>query len=179
MKSNKETVFNFYTFCGDEATFTLSDQLNKHNLLYIFATHITWDLNLFLCIFGRGGGNEATAVTVWGVISCQGVVKALFFEGTATGEKYMKMLVTYVVSNLQNTSDNFQNLYFQHDGVPHTMLIVHDYISEVFNGKVIGWWGFIEMLLRSPDLMSTDFHLGILWNIKHTPWDLLNLRDLK
>ncbi|KAG8292275.1 hypothetical protein J6590_043527 [Homalodisca vitripennis] len=43
-------------------------------------------------------------------------------------------------------AENFQELYFQHDGAPpHYVTAVRDYLNERFQRKAIGRWACIDM----------------------------------
>ena len=87
-------------------------------------------------------------------------MKPWCFDGTVQAENYLQMLATYVILGLQINYDNFNTLYFQHDdATQHHARLVSDCVDEVFDAKVIGKQGAIEMPPRSPDLTPMDFFL--------------------
>lgn len=58
--------------------------------------------------------------------------------------------------------DNFSSLYFQYDGaLPYYITIVQNCVDEVFQWRVIGRRGAIEIPPRSPDLTPMDFFLWV------------------
>lgn len=57
-----------------------------------------------------------------------------------------------------NVCVNFNSLYLQHDGGPlHNATAVLNYINDVFQRKLIGCRGVIEMPIRSLDLTTMGF----------------------
>ena len=148
MRVHDEELFSKIIW-SDEATFKLTGHVNRHNCTY-------WYTENHRIVFEKQLNQPG--VTVWGGISCHGVIGPWFFDGTVTGEKYLEMLATYVIPGLQMNYDNFNLLYFQHDGAPpHYAVAVRNYVDESFHGKVIGRRGSIEMPPRSPDLTPMDF----------------------
>lgn len=134
---------------SDEATFKLSGHVNRHNCTYWYTENRRIVLEKQL---------NQPGVTVWGGISCRGVVGPWFFDGTVNGDNYLEMLRNYAVPELQMTNENFHDIYFQHDGAPpHYAIRVREYVERVFGGKTIGRGMAIEMPPRSPDLTPMDF----------------------
>jgi len=77
-------------------------------------------------------------VTVWGALSSEGVLGAVFFDGTVHGNSYLNMLHNVVMPQLR-TRANFAELYFQQDGAtPHYVLLVRSYLDNVFPLHWIG-----------------------------------------
>lgn len=72
------------------------------------------------------------------------------------------------ILGLQWNFDNFNPLYFQHDGASsHYTAVVQNYHYEFFQRKVIGCWGAIEMPPRSSDLtLPMDSFLRVLSKTK-------------
>ena len=57
-----------------------------------------------------------SAVTAWGALNSKGFIEPVFFDGTVTGDNYLEMLRDVVMPLLRATA-NFNELYFQKDGV--------------------------------------------------------------
>lgn len=133
----------------DEATFTLSGQVNRHNCVY-------WDTE-------NHHRTSEVALTqpglnVWGGFSRNGIYGPYIFDGTVTGETYHAMLTDYLLPGLQ-ALPGFNNLWYQHDGAPpHYSLVARNFLDETFGGRVIGRRGQIEWPARSPDLTVMDFY---------------------
>ncbi|KAG8241187.1 hypothetical protein J6590_100311 [Homalodisca vitripennis] len=71
------------------------------------------------------------------------------------------MIQTYAVPGLMTFAENFQELYFQHDGAPpHYATAVRDYLNERFQRKFIVRRADIYMPPRSPDITPMDFSYG-------------------
>lgn len=132
----------------DEACFKLSGHVNRHNCVY-------WaDENPHVIMTSQ---LNQPGVTVWGGISCDGVIGPVFIDGTVDSHKYLDMLTDVVVPQLR-TRPNFAELYFQQDGAPpHYSLDVRGFLDEVFPHHWIGRRGSIEWPPRSPDLTPMDF----------------------
>ncbi|GFR33704.1 putative mariner [Trichonephila clavata] len=60
-------------------------------------------------------------ITVWGGISCDGVMSPVFFDGTIDCPRYLDMLIEVVVLQLQARPDSAE-LFFQQDG-PHRIIL--------------------------------------------------------
>ncbi|GFS72832.1 uncharacterized protein NPIL_3681 [Nephila pilipes] len=96
---------------SDEAPFTLSGHINRHNCIYWYgeSMHLTLEQQL-----------SQPGVNVWGDISSSGVLGPFFFsDGTVTIDKHFETLMNQVVPQLQQ-QPNSHYFYFQQDGgSPH------------------------------------------------------------
>jgi len=135
---------------SDEASFKLNGTVNRHNCVYWSSEnpHVTMEQTLNL-----------PGVMVWCGVSVYGIIGPFFFEGNATAEKYLEMLME--VRQILDHDPRFhnKNLTFQQDGAPiHYALIVREFLDAFFPGW-IGRRGHIEWPARSPDVTPCDFGL--------------------
>ena len=137
---------------SDEAIFTLNGGVNKQNCRY-------WcDENPH---FVTEQALHAPKVVVWCGLWAGGIVGPFFFEGTVTGENYLKMLKEWFIPRVQN-HENFNAMFFMQDGAPpHFSREVRAWLHDTFPGHWIGRRGPIEWPPRSPDLTPLDFFGGI------------------
>ena len=137
----------------DEAAFKLSGHVNRQNCVY-------WsDKNPHFTIATEP---NQPGIIVRAGISSAGIVGPVSFEGTVSGEKYLKKLKAAMVPALKERPD-FNSLYFQQDGAPpHFATAVQNFLDETFPDKWIGRRGPIKFPPRSPDLTPMDF---CVWGI--------------
>jgi transposase len=155
----------------DEAIFQTNGRVNRHNCVYWSDTnpHIIIEQEL-----------NVPKVIVWAGIWSNGVVGPFFFEGNVTSEKYLQMLTTNVIPQLQQ-HPMFQTMIWQQDDAPpHYGRNVREYLDEIFS-EWIGRRGTTEWPPRSPDLTPCDFSLwGILKDRVYAqkPRDIDHLKSL-
>lgn len=154
----------------DEACFKLNGHVNRHNAVY-------WsDVNPHLTIAQE---LNLPSVNVWAGVSSHGLVGPYFFNGTVTGEVYLKLLNDTVWPAI-STRNDICDLMWQQDGAPpHYYLPVRQWLDVHFPNKWIGRRGPIEWPPRSPDLTPPDFFLwGVLRNdvYKNKPKDIPDLK---
>ena len=137
----------------DEASFKMNGHVNRHNCVY-------WaDKNPNKVIEKQ---SKIPGVTVWGVISSDGIIGPFFFEGTVNGTNYLNMLQTAAMPQLTQRAD-FGELWFMQDGAPpHYSLQVRAFLDQTFPNRWIGRRGSIEWSPRSPDFTPMDF---FLWGV--------------
>ncbi|GBN96815.1 hypothetical protein AVEN_169052-1 [Araneus ventricosus] len=89
------------------------------------------------------------------------LIGPVFYEGTLTGQRYLKLLQDVITDFVENLPlHQLRNVWFQHDGAhPHKISNVKLYLMETFQNQVIGYGGFVEWPPRSPDLTPLDFFL--------------------
>ena len=92
----------------DEACFKLSGYVNRHNSVY-------WADESPQVIMTKQLNQPG--VTVWGGISCDGVVSPVCYDEPVNGPRYLDMLTEVVVPQLQ-ARPNYAELFFQQDGAP-------------------------------------------------------------
>ena len=141
---------------SDEAHFHLSGYVNKQNYRY-------WaDANPHQ-LHERPLHSEK--VTVWCAISSSGIIGPYFFEDaneravTVTSERYVHMLDTFLIPELQRFPAN-ANTHFQQDGATsHTARVSMNTLRAIFPNRLISRNGYIHWPPRSPDLSSCDYFL--------------------
>ena len=139
----------------DEAIFRLDGVVNRHNCI-VWGTERPHPVSQSL---------HANQVSVWMGFSKELKLTPYFFEGTVTGDSYLKMLHTHVIPQLQS-SGKMNDITFQQDGAPpHFAKKVSEFLKEVFGDRVIARGFPTRWPPRSPDLSPLDFYLwGTLKN---------------
>ena len=139
----KQVCFN------DEATFHVSEKLNKHNV-GIWGSkkpHASRELQ-----------QDSPKVNVWCQIMCNRIIGPFSFnEASITADVYLDLLTEYVAPQL---IDFQPTIIFQQDGAPpHWELHIHEFLNETFPKRWIGKDGPISWPPNSPDITSLDFFL--------------------
>ncbi len=118
-------------------------------------------------------------MNVWCGILKNKLIGPFFIEGNINGDNYLQLLQESVLPALVR-EDNFQELYFMHDGAPaHFKNVVREWLCEKFTGRVIGRRGNVEWPPRSPDLNPLDFFLWGYLKEKVYSKNPSNLEELK
>ncbi|EZA51187.1 hypothetical protein X777_10256, partial [Ooceraea biroi] len=123
----------------DEAMFELSDFVNRHNCRYGTDENPHWMIETHT--------QHPQKLYVWAGIIADTIIgyKIFFIEGNLTAEKYERMFRTEVVPAIQDIrGENFDIIWYQHDGAPHYGVQVRQYLNEVFTHRLIGSRGPIE-----------------------------------
>ena len=158
---------------SDEAIFTLSETVNRHNCVY-------WDFenpNIVKEIDGLG----SEKVMVWVGLWSEGRTGPVFFNGGVTGQRYRQMLEDEVIPALilDKGEEYGSHFIFQQDGAPpHYSLTARELLHDSFD-EWIGRRGPWEWPPRSPDLTTDDFFLWGYLKDKLFERGSSNLEDLK
>lgn len=134
----------------DEAIFHLDGHVNKQNTRCWSETNPHWIIEEAV---------QSPKVVVWCGLWREGVVGPFFFEGTVTGDAYLRMLEQYVLPELEASHMQREVCIFQQDGAPpHYATTVRDWLDRTFPGN---WMGRGSPTMpwppRSPDLTICDF----------------------
>jgi len=124
--------------------------VNQHNCVYWAPgnphVHVEKEVNL-------------PGLEVWCGLSLRGLIGPFFFEGTITGNVYLDMLRTSILSAIRTHFGN-DRFYFQQDSAPpHFQRDVTAYLYENLPGQWIGRRGAVKFPPRSLDLTPLDFYL--------------------
>lgn len=156
-KINEDEEFTNKLWMSDEAHFHLSGFVNKQNFRY-WAQENPTELHQRPL--------HSNKVTVWCAMSSYGVIGPYFFEDenglpiTVTSVRYVAMLETFVVKQLQRFPQIIDTAWFQQDGsTSHTARISMAAVRQLFGERVISRNGDIQWPPRSPDLTACDFFL--------------------
>lgn len=102
------------------------------------------------------------SVMVWAAMSNDHLIGPFFVEGAITSDRYIEMLRTQFIPELQRLGLLY-SAHFQQDGAPsHTAHATRNYLNTVFPDRWVGKFGPIAWPARSPDLSSCD---NALWGI--------------
>ena len=135
---------------SDEAIFSLSDTVNRHNCVYWAPT------NPNRVIERNRQGSQS--VMVWAGISSNRCIGPFFFNEHVAGHSYLAMLRDQVLPIVEDW-DEFPHLVFQQDGAPaHYARDVRSFLDDSFH-YWLGRRGTYEWPARSPDLTPADFFL--------------------
>lgn len=156
-KLNEDEGFINKLWMSDEAHFHLSGFVNKQNFRY-WAQENPTELHQRPL--------HSKKVTVWCAMSSHGIIGPYFFENengfatTVTSDRYVAMLQTFVVQQLQRFPQIIDTAWFQQDGsTSHTARISMAAVHQLFGERVISRNGNIPWPPRSPDLTACDFFL--------------------
>ena len=122
--------------------------MNVHNAVYYSET------NPHLVI---EDGNLSPGFCVWGAVRSTGLLGPYFFDDTVTGEKYLHMLKSFAIPQVDPEND----VWMQDGAPPHYSNVVREYLNQTFN-TWIGRRGTIDWPPRSPDLTPCDYSV---WGI--------------
>ena len=154
----------------DEANFYVNGLVSKNHLRYWSSENT----HCYIAGRGQGGGRVMVWLGVWDGM----LVGPFFFEGTVTGEAYLKMLGDELMPHLDALVRKPD--WFQQDGAPpHFAHQVRHFLDDHFPGAWIGRGGPVEWSPRSPDLNPLDFCIwGHLKRIVYSEQirDLVHLR---
>ena len=132
---------------SDEKWFTLLPHPNRKN-------DVVWSSNNpgNLCEVKQQG---AVKVMAWVGFVGGRVLPIHWFDGSVTGDAYLKMLKDVVWPAVRGT----KGLWFQQDGARvHTTNDVLDFLQEKFHGRVISNRLKLSWPAKSPDLNPMDFY---------------------
>lgn len=152
-KTRSTTDFHNRILFSDEAVFHVAGVVNRHNLHYWAPEnpHATLEKS-----------NNRESVTVWCMLSVEGVEAFDINFATMNGERYCQILEEKVLPFFSQAR-NRSKLY-QHDGAPpHYSIKARQLLDAHLPKRWIGRRGPIEWPPRSPDLTVCDFFLwGVL-----------------
>ena len=98
-------------------------------------------------------------VNFWRGVSSRGLIGPFFLEGTVTGQAYLDMLWTSILSAIHELYRNDEFFFQQDSAPPHYHRDVRAYLNENLQGHWLGQTGAVEFPARSPDLTPADFYL--------------------
>ncbi|GBN14641.1 hypothetical protein AVEN_39551-1 [Araneus ventricosus] len=132
----------------DEATFHVSDHINKHNTRKWGSENPHFIVETV---------RDSPKVNVWCGLMAGRVIGPFFFaESTVTKEVYLDMLQLFAIPQISHIPD----IFWQQDGAPpHWGKIVRSYLDTQFPQRWIGRDGPLACPPRSPDLTPLDFFL--------------------
>lgn len=154
---------NMLLVMSDEAHFHLNGFVNRQNYRY-WAGENPRELH--------EKPLHSPKVTVWCAVSTFGIIGPFFFEEngvtvTVTSERYINMVNTFFIPELQRRGVDLQDVWFQQDGASaHTARASMAVLRQLFPHRLISRFGDIFWPPRSPDLSVCDFFL----------WGYLKLR---
>ena len=142
-------------FWGDECSFHLNGNVNRHNLFYYSKE------NEHLTIVGP---LKSAAITVWPAVS--------YYHGltitdqTINSERHVQILSTKVASFIR------LNEIYQQDGVPrHFILLARNWLNEHLHGRwILRWapsWTLETWILRMAAQISGPDYLRLLVVVLH------------
>jgi hypothetical protein len=136
---------------SDEAHFHLSGYVNKHNFRYWAAANPRQLHKRPL---------HSAKVTVWCVISSNGVIGPYFFENddghavTVTSARYVHTLENFLIPELHRFPVH-ENTH----ATSHTARVTVNLLKDLFQNRLISRNGDVQWPPRSPDLSSCDYFL--------------------
>ncbi|MCP4489021.1 MAG: transposase, partial [Gammaproteobacteria bacterium] len=169
-QAEADTNFVDRVIWTDEATFKLNGHINRHNCVYWSDENphevLEKDLN-------------SPGVMVWAGTSSSGIIGPFFFQGTVSGDSYLKLITEEVWPEIADWPDLDAVLWQQDGAPPHYSLTVREYLDETFPNRWIGRRGPIDWPPRSPDLTPLDFSVwGIVKEIAYAEKSN-NLEEMK
>lgn len=134
---------------SDEAYFSLDGTINRHNCAVWSMVNPHMRITKSL---------HSPKLCVWIGFSANLILTPFFFDGTITGESYLKMLTEHVVPQLKQNLD-MKSCIFQQDGAPpHFSMKVREFLQKTFTEERLICRGFSKPWpARSPDLTPLDF----------------------
>lgn len=144
---------------SDEAHFTLNRYVNKQNMRF-------WGTSK--PDFYEERPLHSQKVTVWEALSSAGIIGPFFYEEdgettTVTSQRYLTILKTKFLPELERRDIEMNNVWFQQDGAtPHTARIVLEWLAEKLGEHFISLRSNIEWPPHSPDLNPLYFLWGYL-----------------
>ncbi|GBL75663.1 hypothetical protein AVEN_154976-1 [Araneus ventricosus] len=118
--------------CTDEACFSRNGMCNRQNV------H-AWSLeNPRYAAEVRH--QLRWSINVWCGIFNDRLIGPVFYEGTLTGQRYLKLLKVVITDFVENLPlPQLRNVWFQHDGAPPLKISnLKQYLMETFQNQVIG-----------------------------------------
>lgn len=150
---DEDPPFLYNIAFSDEATFTLSGEVNRHNCRYWSDTNPDWMLDSHT--------QYPQKVNVWAGILNNNLIGPFFIDGNLNADRYETLLRDQIIPRIREIAgDNFDETWFQQDGAAaHYGRRVRAYLDGQFPQRWIGRRGAIEWPARSPDLTPLDFFL--------------------
>ncbi|GBM74211.1 hypothetical protein AVEN_203411-1 [Araneus ventricosus] len=137
----------------DEACFLCNGMFNRQNVY-------TWSLeNPTYAVEVRH--QLCWLINIWCRIFNDRLIGPVFYKGTLTRQCYLDLLQDVITDFVENLPlHQLRNVWFHHDGTPTLKISnVKQYLMETFHNQIIGYGGFVQWPLRSPDLTPLDFFL--------------------
>ncbi|CAH1112713.1 unnamed protein product [Psylliodes chrysocephalus] len=103
-------------------------------------------------------------LNVWTGILGDNIVGPFFIDGILNAQSYLQLLQNDIIPAVRALDVPFHSIWFQQDECPaHNSILVKEYISELFPGRLIVGFpsmdGHIPWPARSPDLAPCNFFL--------------------
>lgn len=152
-KYNDDQNFFNYVLFSDEASFSSTGHVNRHN----FHFYANENPNFIR----RIDRQHRFSINVWGGIVGDNVIGPYFFDGSLNGDKYLEFLRHQLQDLLEDVPlDVVRRLWFMHDGAPpHYSERVRQFLNENYGIRWIGRGGPVLWPPRSPDLNPMDYFL--------------------
>lgn len=158
---------------SDESRFHNNGIVNRHNSHYWSTENPHWVREThFQNIWG---------INVWCGLFNGRIIGPYFYEGTLTGERYLRFLIEILPTLLEEIPlAERRNMWLQQDGAPpHNSQNVSNFLDNRFGRSWIGNRGPVRWPARSPDLTPLDFYFwGYLKGQVYTE-EPRSLEDLK
>lgn len=150
---DRDPLFTYSIMFSDEASFSNTGQVNRHNMHYWSDVNPNWMRTVPY--------QRRWTLNVWCGIIADYVIGPFFIEARLTGPIYANFLRQILPQLLEEVPLNIRlNMWMQHDGAPpHNALLARHTMNEMFHEKWIGRGGPVNWPARSPDLTSMDFFL--------------------
>lgn len=150
--NNNENFVNHILFT-DESSFPIHGKHNPSVARY-------WSqINRYMIYDART--QYPQKLNVWAGLLGDHIIGPFLIVGNLNSQKYLALLQNSVIPCVQNIQGiNLNDIWFQHDGCPaHNAAPVREYLTNIFNNKLITGWSAIRWPARSPDLSPNDFFL--------------------
>lgn len=151
-KANEDRNFLKDICFTDECTFTLHNEPNVQN------NRMWYKENPRKLITTKT--QYPVKVNVWAGIQGPHIIGPFFLDGNLTGESFLQLLLDQISPAITEVARENQQIWFQMDGCPaHNSRIVREFLTDSFDGNIIGPNYNIQWPPRSPDLSPNDFYL--------------------
>lgn len=151
-KINDDSEFLKNVCFTDECTFTIHNEPNRQNC------RMWANENPRLNLMTRS--QYPQKINVWAGILGHHIIGPFFLNGNLNGERFLQLLEADITPAIADVAAENQEIWFQMDGCPaHNCRDVKEFLSDRFNGRVIGRGYEISWPARSPDLSPNDFFL--------------------
>ena len=122
---NEDEEFVTKIVWSDEAQFKLNGTVNRHNCVYWAPENLHVHVGQVVILPG---------VNVWCGLSARGLIRLFFFGGTVTGDMYLEMLRSSILSAIRALYEN-SVIFYQQDRAPtHYYRDVRAFLDENLQG---------------------------------------------
>lgn len=139
---------------SDEAQFTNTGHLNRHNMHYWSNENPHWTRTVPF--------QHRWSLIVWCGIIGDSVIGPYCFDDTVNTQSYCNLLRNHLPLFLEELPLNVRRkMWFQQDGAPpHFSRATRTLLNEIFGDRWIGRGGPVQWPPRSPDLTPLDYFYG-------------------